>query len=78
MLSTCHRPPAALLIVTHWLSACATGGSDIRVPCPPIVGYTTAEQARAADEVEELPEGAVIVRMLGDFAALGDQAGACR
>jgi len=42
------------------------------------VDYTAEDQARAADEVETLPEGAVIVRMLGDYAVLRDQARACR
>ena len=60
-----------------WLSGCATGGSDARAPCPPVVEYTSAEQTRAADEVEALLEGAVIVRMLSDYAALRDQARAC-
>jgi hypothetical protein len=54
------------------------GGSDARTPCPLVVDYTSAEQARAADEVEGLPEGAVIVRMLSDYAVLRDQARACR
>jgi hypothetical protein len=71
-------PPAALLIAMLWLTGCATGGSETRAPCPPVVDYTAAEQARAADEVEALPEGAVIVRMLGDYAVLRDQAQACR
>lgn len=71
-------PPAGPLIVTLWLSACATAGSDARAPCPPVVDYTAAEQARAADELEALPEGAVIVRMLSDYAVLRDQARACR
>jgi hypothetical protein len=53
-------------------------GSETRAPCPPVVDYTSAEQASAADEVETLPEGAVIVRMLGDYAVLRDQARACR
>lgn len=61
-----------------WLSACETAGSDARAPCPPVVDYTAADQARAADEVETLPEGAVIVRMLADYAVLRDQARACR
>jgi hypothetical protein len=61
-----------------WLTGCATGGSDARAPCPPVVDYTAEDQARAADEVESLPEGAVIVRMLGDYAVLRDQARACR
>ena len=54
------------------------GGSDAQVPCPPIVDYTAADQATAADEVEALPEGAVIIRMLSDYAVLRDQARACR
>ena len=54
------------------------GGSDAQAPCPPVVEYTNAEQARAADEVEALPEGAVIVRMLSDYAVLRDQTRACR
>lgn len=61
-----------------WLSACAMAGSDARAPCPPVVDYTRAEQARAADEVEGLPEGTVIVRMLSDYAVLREQARACR
>jgi hypothetical protein len=43
-----------------------------------VVDYTAAEQARAADEVEALPEGAVIVRLLSNYAVLRDQAPACR
>ena len=61
-----------------WLTGCAMGGSDARAPCPPVVEYSAADQARAADEVEALPERAVIVRMLGDYAVLRDQARACR
>jgi hypothetical protein len=61
-----------------WLSACAMGSSDGQAPCPPVVDYTAADQARAADEVGALPEGAMIVRMLGDYAVLRDQARACR
>lgn len=61
-----------------WLTGCAMAGSDARAPCPPVVEYTSAEQARAADEVEALPQGAVIVRMLADYVVLRDQARACR
>lgn len=61
-----------------WLTACAMAGSDIRAPCPPVVDYTADDQARAADEVEALQEGAVILRMLSDYAVLRDQARACR
>ncbi len=61
-----------------WLTGCAMGGSDIAAPCPPVVDYTAADQARAADEVEALPEGTVIAQMLGDYAVLRDQVRACR
>lgn len=61
-----------------WLTGCATGGSETRAPCPPVVEYTAADQAQAANEVEALPEGALIVRMLIDYAVLRDQARACR
>lgn len=60
-----------------WLSACATAGSD-SAPCPPVVEYSAAEQTRAAAEVEAIPEGAVLVRMMSDYAVLRDQARACR
>lgn len=81
MLSTarCSTPlPAALLIAMLSLTGCAMGGSDTRAPCPPVVDYTAADQAKAADEVEALSEGAVIVRLLSDYAVLRDQAQACR
>jgi hypothetical protein len=60
------------------LSACAMGSSEARAPCPPIVDYAMADQARAAGEVEALPEGAVIVRMLSDYAVMRDQVRICR
>lgn len=53
------------------------GGSEAAGPCAPVVEYSQAEQARAAGEVEALPEGAVIVRMLCDYAVLRDQVRAC-
>ena len=65
------------MIAMLWLTGCATGGSDARAPCPPVVDYTAADQARAADEVEALPEGAVVVRMLSDYAVLRDQVRVC-
>ena len=61
-----------------WLSACAMGGSDTRAPCPPVVEYSTADQSRAAAEIEALPEGAVVIQMMSDYAVLRDQARACQ
>ena len=76
----CWTPPAAaLLIVMLLLSACATDGSDrTEHVCPPVVEYSAAEQTRAAAEIEALPEGAMVLQMLSDFAVLRDQARACR
>jgi len=54
------------------------GGFEALAPCAPMVEYSAADQARAADEVEALPEGAVIVRMLSDYAVLRDQERACQ
>ncbi len=60
------------------LSACATGISDRPGQvCPSVVEYTAHDQASAAAEVEALPEEAVVVRMLSDFAVMRDQARAC-
>ena len=62
-----------------WLSACATGGSDTRPnTCLPVVEYSATDQTHAAAEVDALPESAMIVRMLIDYAVLRDQARACR
>jgi len=43
-----------------------------------VVAYTIADQVRAADEVDALPEGAMVVRMLSDYGVLRDQSRACR
>ncbi len=40
--------------------------------------YRRAEQARVADEVAALPDGAVIPEWLADYAVLRDQVRACR
>jgi hypothetical protein len=54
------------------------GGSEGQGPCPPVVDYSPVEQARAAEEVDALPEGAMVVRMLSDYGVLRDQSRACR
>jgi hypothetical protein len=61
-----------------WLTACAMGNSDRSGHvCPPVVEYTTADQGRGAAEVDMLPEAAMVVEMLSDYAVLRDQARAC-
>ena len=75
----CWTPPAAApLIAMLWLTACAMAGSESKAPCPPVVEYTTADQARAADEVDALPDGALVAQLLSDYAVLRDQARVCR
>ena len=72
------RPPAALAAATIFLTGCATAGSDTPPSaCPPVVAYSQAEQERVAEEVAALPEGALIVTWLADYAVLRDQARAC-
>lgn len=71
-------PQTALVIGTLLSSGCAGVGSDVRTGvCPPVVEYSRAEQARVADEVAALPEGALILDWLADYAVLRDQARAC-
>lgn len=67
-----------LVIATLFLSGCAGVGFD-RSPsaCPSVVNYSRAEQARAAEEVTALPDGAVIVGWLSDYAVLRDQVRGC-
>jgi hypothetical protein len=42
-----------------------------------VVDYSRAEQTRLADEVAALPEGAMIVGWLADYAVLRDQVQTC-
>jgi hypothetical protein len=46
--------------------------------CPPVVDYSRSQQARVADEVASLSEGALIIAWLADYAVLREQARACR
>jgi hypothetical protein len=54
------------------------GGFESNAPCPPLVEYSMTDQASAAAEVEALPESAVVVRMLSDYAVMRDQVRICR
>jgi uncharacterized protein YceK len=73
------RQLAALAIAMSLLSGCATVGSDGSGPgaCPPVVEYSRALQARAAEELALLPEGSAIAEMMADYAVLREQAKAC-
>lgn len=70
---------AVLAIAANLLTACATAGSEPRVVsvCPPVVEYSREFQARAADELDLLPEGSAIAEMLSDYAVMREQAQVC-
>ena len=73
----CWRPRlAGLVVATGWLAACAPAGSERPVAvCTPVAEYSPEFQARAADELELLPDGAAIAEMLSDYAVMREQAG---
>ncbi|HMQ42581.1 MAG TPA: hypothetical protein PKC09_15065 [Paracoccus sp. (in: a-proteobacteria)] len=70
---------AVLVIATSLLTGCATAGFESGgvAMCPPVVEYSREFQARAADELDLLPEGSAIAAMLADYAVLRDQARVC-
>ena len=76
----CWTPPrVALVIAMIFLTGCARVGSEAQPSaCPPVVDYSRAEQTRLADEDAALPEGAVIVGWLADYAVLRDQVQTCQ
>ena len=53
------------------------GVSETSAPCPPVVDYTAADQVRAADELEALPEDAALVGMMAEYAVIRAQARVC-
>ena len=80
---TSSRSPirlGSLAVVTGLLTACATAGSENHPHrlCPPLADYSAELQARAAGELALLPENSVLVEMLNDYAAIREQARACR
>ena len=74
------RRLAVLVIAAISLTGCATVASDPRVAtvCPPVVEYSRDFQARAADELDLLPEGSAIAEMLSDYAVMREQARLCQ
>ncbi|RDD69917.1 hypothetical protein DVR11_19345 [Paracoccus versutus] len=73
------RQLAVLVIAAISLTACATATSEPRTAtvCPPVVEYSQELQARAADELDLLPDGSAIAEMLSDYSVMRDQARAC-
>lgn len=56
------------------LISCAGAGSSI---CPPVIEYSAAYQARAAEELARLPADLAIGAMLADYHVMREQARAC-
>lgn len=75
-----RRRLVVLVIVTSWLTGCATAGFEAGgvVACPPVVEYSRAEQVQVAEEVAALPENVVIIEWLADYAVLKEQVNACK
>ncbi|MDP3340453.1 MAG: hypothetical protein Q8S30_09000 [Frigidibacter sp.] len=73
------RRLVVLAIATNWLTGCATAGFKANglAACPPVVEYSRVFQTQAAEELARLPDGSAIVEMMGDYAVMRDQAGAC-
>ena len=74
-----RQRPAGIVIVTNWLTGCATAGFEASglAACPSVVEYSQEFQARAAEKLALLPDGSAIVEMMGDYAAIREQARAC-
>ena len=75
------RPPARRLLLwpsiaslTIPLAGCATANSS-RTACPPLVTYPPDFQRRAAGELQALPPGSAIGRMIVNYGRHRD---ACR
>ena len=73
------RRLVALAIAAISQTGCATVASDpdVATVCPPVVEYSREFQARAADELDLLPEGSATAEMLADYSVMRDQARAC-
>ena len=63
-------------LATMSLASCASTVSE--PVCPSLVTYSSETQARAADELEAMPSGAVLPQMMADYSRLRDQVRACR
>lgn len=64
----------ALVLVMSFVSGCATDPSNAPPPpCPEIVDYSNEELAQAADELDMLPAGAIVERMVADYGRMRDQ-----
>lgn len=66
----------ALAATAPLATGCVTGPSEparVTPAAPRLVEYTAAEQRQAADELEALPPGAILPRLVDDYLVLRDQ-----
>ena len=62
---------ARIVALAALVSGCATGGSDVRpAMCGWVVPYAPALQAQAAAELDALPPGAALARLVEDYGEL--------
>jgi len=66
----------ALALMTSLTAGCDRAVSS--AACPPLVSYSPAEQAQAADELRTLPAGAMLREFIKDYGVLRAQVRACR
>lgn len=69
------RTPLLIAILPLWLTACAGGSSDV---CPTLMPYNAELQGQAAGELEALPPGSALARLMGDYAVVRAEIRACR
>jgi hypothetical protein len=67
----------ALVAAMTLLSGCATAPSKLSV-CPPVVNYSREFMVKAADELDAIPAGSAIDRMMQDYGTLRAQLRACQ
>ncbi len=75
----CLKPLLVTLAIGMSLLAACTMVSSERVigVCPPVVEYNGGFQARAAEELQTLPDGSAALEMLSDYAVMREQARLC-
>jgi hypothetical protein len=62
---------ASIVATAALLTGCATGASDVRpAMCGWLVTYAPALQARAANELDALPDGAALRVLVDDYGEL--------
>lgn len=64
---------AIFVMASSSLTGCMS--TQINTGCPPLVEYSAETQRKAADELESLPKGSVVARMITDY---GKTRKACR